>query len=421
MQTQRQPRILCISPFFPPVANSESFCAGKQIKALREAGVELKVLYCSNINGPETREDDSPCWRDLKEVATNVRIPARRNNIKTVAWMAHYQTHFYVRWIHEIVCLAKRLHADRQFDVVYSRSLPTVGHIAGYWCAHSLELPWVVSMNDPWDTFAVPGRGNEGTWLYRKASEHWLRRTLKNADLVIYPSDRLRCHHERITGLSRSAIVIPHVGQSAASDSMSDKRRQPLFRLVHAGKLGANEKPYRHTNALLLGLRGFLSSQPDAKESVRLILVGPGDSETNNEIARLSLQHNIEVADQVSYEDSLAYISGANVCILVEAALSEGIFLPSKLVDYLVARKPILALSPRVGVVEDLARRGGIMRVDVDDASEVQGAIATLYAQYRRGSLESLAPTNALANDFSANIIAEQFMSAIQPLQVSVR
>ena len=412
-------RLLCISPFFPPVANSEAFCGGKLVKALLETGMDISVLTCSNISGKRPSEDRSSFWSSLREVTIDVPIPPQKPFFRSLVLAAHHRTHFYPRWINALVRRAIELHAERKFDAVYSRSLPAVAHIAGYWCAKKLGLPWIVNMNDPWDSFMVPGREDEPSWLYAAVSAYWMRKTLRRANVVMYPSVRLCEFQQELSKISRPCTVLPHIGYSAptiANESPSLKHRK--FRLVHAGKLGSNEKPHRSADALLLGLSEFLKTNPDARQETEMTLVGLSDSETDAQISKLGLQSVVTTVGSVSYEESLRYIESASVCVLVEAGLSVGIFLPSKLIDYISARKPVLALSPNAGVVADLARAGGIVRLDTNDYMGTRDAIAELYSAFKQGILHTRVPTANCAAQFEPNVVAGQFMAAIAPLRL---
>jgi hypothetical protein len=409
------PRILCISPLFPPVVSSEAFCGGKLIGALLGAGLDISVLYCSNINGPKNIADHSSLWNSLAHVATDVVIPEEKNRLRSVLQAVRYQTYVYVRWIDEVLRVATRLHQQQKFDLVYSRSLPTVAHWAGYWCAKKLKLPWIVNINDPWDVFLFPGRRDtDGMSPYPALSSAWFRRTLRTADLAVYPSERLHQYHNRIFKLDGPTAIIPHI--AAPPPSERESLEQPgaaSFRLVHAGKLGTNEKPCRSSDALLVGLRDFLKQNPSARPITKLTLVGPEDPTTQSLVESLDLKSNVESIGQVSYEQSLRYIDSASVCVLVEAGFEEGIFLPSKLVDYIAARKPVLALSPRIGVVADLAARGGIDRVDPGAAEGVQAALCGLYSDFQRGTLPLRAPGEELARSFSAQNVVAGFFQAL--------
>jgi glycosyltransferase involved in cell wall biosynthesis len=411
------PRVLCISALFPPIGDSEAICGGKMIKALLDYGVDISVLYRSKAMSLRTyARDGSSFWKPLEEIATDISTPTYHERFKGRFGATVNRMQLYLGWIDAVVGWARRAHAERSFDLVYSRSLPTVSHLAGYWCAKKLNLPWVVNMNDPWDKFLVPGASQEGSSLYAKVSTYWFKKTLRNADVVTCPNERLHRYHAGFAQIDRPAVILPHIGYTAPPFSNRSAHVQTApFRLVHAGKLGIHEVPSRPTDALLIGFGDFLRTHPEARSEAKLVLVGPEDTATTAVIAALGLQANVESVGSVSYEDSLRHIAGAAVCVLVEAKLEEGIFLPSKLVDYIAARKPVLALSPKVGVTADMAGQagGGITHVSRHDAEAVQEAIAGLYADYRRGTLHLRAPSEGFAGQFKPDAVAGKFLAAI--------
>src|SRR5262249_51379562 len=114
---------------------------------------------------------------------------------------------------------------------------------------------------------------------------------------------------------------------------------------------------------------------------------------------------------RVSYEQSLEHIAAAALCVLVEADLPEGVFLPSKLCDYLAARKPVLALSPDRGTVSDLAEHGGVRRVRPDDSRGVRLALVDLFDAFEERRLEQFRPPDALVHRFTAGAIVSHFLA----------
>ena len=327
---------------------------------------------------------------------------------------ARYQSHVYVRWIDAVIAKAQELHGKRKFDIVYSRSVPEIAHFAGFWCSKRLRLPWVVSMNDPW---LVPQRKLGPSLLGGTVYSQWLRRTLKHANATIYPTERLHHYQNRLLNINKPATIIPHVGYAVRSHR---EDKQPIFRIVHAGKLGSNEKPDRSTGALLNGFRNFLIEYPEARPRTKLILVGPEDPDTTMRVSELGLADVVEAVGIVSYEQSLRYVSEAAVCLLVEADLSEGIFLPSKLIDYLAAKKPVLALSPRVGVIADFATHGGITRVDSSDEQGIHDGIGKLYSEFIKGSLQLRITDETFVKQFAPELIAAKFVSLIDHLDGTI-
>jgi len=412
------PSILCISSVFAPKRDSEAFCCTKFIKALTECGAKIAVIVCAK---PETDIDRSEMWNAVR--AKVVRIPprAQRNPFASVAAAVRYQT-WYARWMGDAVRQAKLLHQGSPFDIVYSRSPPMFGHMAGYWCAKELTLPWVANLNDPWEfhQFPIGIPVQTPTKRYVALSNFWMRRTLRHADLITYPSNRLYHYQRTFSAIPHQSQIFPHVGNNQfMSDGGEATGSSANFHLIHAGKLGSNEFTGRSTAVLLEGLHLFLNECEDARHLTRLTLVGPEDLATQAHVRRLGLDETVVSVGRTDYEDSLKYIESASVCVLVEAEMPEGIFLPSKIADYISARKPILALSPRIGVVADLVPGGGITRVDPGDACGVRDAIRGLYIDFRRGNLARRGPSGLQVDQFRPEIVANRFLKTLRELVVA--
>lgn len=415
-------RILCISPNFAPMADAEAFCGAKMVKALIDFGVDVTVMVSSNFNKPALSLDPSSLWHFTRDIATDIPLPLQRHRFRSLRATICYQS-FFARWLDEVVRLAKRLHREHKFRMVYSRSWPMAAHAAGYWCSRALGLPWVANTNDPWDKCFWPGlQGGQGTGLARIAGMFWLKRTLRHAQLLMFPSERLANFHFSLAGTHPAAVIIPHIGCDKRADDTSDfLDARPFFNLVHTGKLGTAEISGRSARSLFAALAGFLASTPEARPIVRLLLVGPVDKQTQSLANELGLREQVAFVGPVSYEKSLNYMSRASVCVLLEAKMDEGMFLPSKLVDYISVRRPILALSPGIGVAADMAAAGELLRVDPDDASAIQAAITSLYSDFQRGTLHCRAPREAFARQFEPVAVAGQFMGAVSPLLKSSR
>jgi glycosyltransferase involved in cell wall biosynthesis len=418
-------RILCISPLFAPSAGAEAFCGAKMVQALREDGISVTVLS-SNTVWSGAPIDDSRMWDSMGQ-AIDVPTPSHPNLLNSVAMASRFQTPFYARWIGTVVDAAKTLHRAAPFDLIYSRSVPSVAHMAGFWCAKKLGLPWIANFNDPWIFnlflerahtlgYAAPAGTDKAypklSVLESRVQLFWLRRTLRNADLITYPCKGLHDFHINMAKLDHAADIIPHIGYRANGLSQQSNGQ---FRLVHAGSLGSSEITGRSTKALLLGLKAFIESSADAASQATLVLVGPEDKDTQEFVRELGLEGNVQNVGRVNYETSLNHIFSASVCILVEASMDEGIFFPSKLADYIVCGKPVLALSPRSGTVADLASRDELIRID-HDSEAVRRAISTLYAAFKRGTLSSRQPSDQLQAQLQGHNVAKKFLAACQAL-----
>ena len=402
-------RILCISPVFVPTADPEAYCGGKMVQALMQQGTAVTVLSSSNFRARPY--DDSALWDCVKKVIVDVPVPPLLNRMQSLTAAGRFQTLSHPRWVSAAIHTAKLLHGERKFDLVYTRSLPTTSHIVGFWCAKILKLPWIANINDPWASQFFPVDGGPKLSAFLTAENlFWLRRTIRSADLITFPCRRLMDFHLRLAKLSHPAQVIPHIGYKSKRVGQSSDGQ---FRLVHAGRLLASEG--RFGSALLLGLKAFLDSSAEAAADVKLILVGPGDRETEKLISEMGLQRNIEIVGRVNYQSSLDYIASASVCVMIESRVDEGIFFASKLADYLAHGKPVLALSPAIGTAADLASRGELIRAD-HDPNAVRDVITALYSEFKRGTLGARNPSEQLQAELRGHTVADHFLATCRAL-----
>jgi glycosyltransferase involved in cell wall biosynthesis len=179
---------------------------------------------------------------------------------------------------------------------------------------------------------------------------------------------------------------------------------------VHAGYLDLGK---RSSRALLEGLRVFLNARPASRAETKLSFLGPKFVETARLAAELGLGAVVTCTGRVPYEESLLQMSAASVCVLVEADMREGIYLPSKFADYAASRRPVLALSPAVGTIADMLPDVGVTRVDPGDFAGAADALTSLYDDWKRGTLESRRISPELAQQFAPATVAGEFLDLL--------
>jgi hypothetical protein len=144
----------------------------------------------------------------------------------------------------------------------------------------------------------------------------------------------------------------------------------------------------RRVEPLFAGLERFLSTHPGAP--IRVELAG--------RYAGAMPEVPSSLSGIVSFEPSMppeavqGWMAAADVALLIEADLEEGVFFPSKLSDYLAGSRPILALSPRRGVAADFLAAGGGVLAGPEDVAGIAAALERLHGLWRAGRLTELAP-----------------------------
>jgi hypothetical protein len=130
----------------------------------------------------------------------------------------------------------------------------------------------------------------------------------------------------------------------------------------------------RTPRPLVETLRAVLAEAPRLLAGVRFELIGPVSEGARAESGLESLPEGLVVArPPVGYRESLALAAGADGLLIIDAPAARSVFLPSKLVDYIGAARPILGLTPP-GASERLIRRLGGWVADPSDAAAMRRA-----------------------------------------------
>lgn len=273
-------------------------------------------------------------------------------------------------------------------DVLVTFAQPWSDHRIGLalaqWHRH---LPWVAHFSDPWTDSLYESGSPEALRLERAAEAAVVER----ADAIVftnrYAADLvLRKYPERVR---RKAHVVPHTTDpdlladaGAAGPPPSQGRR---MRLSHIGNLFAGK---RRAHALFEAL-AMLNRRRPLADRLELVLLGAGSGlyEAREKIFELAIESLVNLHPRVSHRESLAAMASSDVLVIIDAPAATNVFMPSKVVDYLMARRPILALTPATGPTAEVMTQLRYPIVDPENAAQIADAIDALLTRYEAGSL----------------------------------
>jgi len=122
----------------------------------------------------------------------------------------------------------------------------------------------------------------------------------------------------------------------------------------------------------------------------------PGMADT--EAARRLPDGLVRMVPPVGYRQSLELMETADLLLIVDAPAKQSVFLPSKLVDYLGARRPILSLTPE-GAARRVTLEAGFWAASPDDPTACADALTAALRSVKTGSV--------LPRDMAATYSAE--------------
>jgi len=423
MNTQKdilpeRPRILMITPAFAPLANPEAIVNAKLALAFMKQGwhidiVSRKLDDMTDYQYGSTWEEP---WEPLREHTYEVSYPrgGKFKRILETMWGALLLRYPIegCRWALHAYRKAMQLHAANNYDLILSRALPDSAHLPALALAKKSGVVWIANWNDPPALKMPPpyGKGSEaslGFW-----HEKLIKSVVHSSSWITFPSKRLLAYMGRCLGeeIVNKSSVIPHI---ASNRAIRDRKlTSEKLSFAYAGNLTVERSP----KTFLQAFRSFLD-KTDHPEEIELIFIGRDSTGLIEEAYNNGLKKNINLLGSLGYEACQLQLESCDVLLIIEAPTEEGIFLPSKFVDYLQLGKPILGISPERSTVADyLIEYGGGLAADCRSVGMIEDALVAIYSHWKKGVLQEKFDTEKLSDAFSSQAILAQYINIINGL-----
>jgi glycosyltransferase involved in cell wall biosynthesis len=246
------------------------------------------------------------------------------------------------------------------------------------------SLPWIAHFSDPWvDSPYVQNEDPRVMDRWRAQESEVVRKAdaalfvnQRTAKLVMskYPSD-----------WERKASVVPHgFDADLLTPFLNPKAASGRLKFVHTGSLFEGLRdPFMLLEAIALLKQMLASEVLPAFE-----FVGSTDARYPARAQELGIDTITRFDEPTSYLNSLQIASEADVLIVIDTNLPGNVFFPSKVVDYLMFGKPILALAADGGETADILAPLGHVCVGASNPTLIAAAIAKLVKSRREITAE---------------------------------
>jgi len=369
-------RILAISFFLPPDLFPQAIQIGRLLEHLpAETGV---VCSAPQTKFSEARLDTSFDRRFSFREA--IAFHPRLSGVAAV--LARRFVPFlnrvpdeYGRWIPlaEKAALTKLSTYGFQPDVMVTFGEPMSDHLVGMRLKNRLGLPWIAHFSDPWSD--NPFRRNE--YLAGLVNARLEARVIAATDRLIFTSEETLdlVMRKYPPGWRAKATVLPH----SFDPALYPQPGRPTGPLTvrHLGNFYGHRSPV----PLFRALRLLLNQEPATLDGVQFELVGSLPDRMRRHRSFRNLPAGlVRLHESVSYSQSLALMATSDLLLVIDGPDELSVFLPSKLIDYLGARVPILGIVPP-GTSAKLLARLGAPSADPRKPSEVARALRMVLAQ----------------------------------------
>src|SRR5947207_9098392 len=389
------PRVLVVSPHFPPVNAPDMQRVRMSLPHFADFGWEPHVLAVTPT-GDETLDlllvETIPSHIKVERVCAISGAISKRVGIGNIA----------LRALPSLYCTGSRLLASGRFDLVYFSTTMFFAMPLGRVWRRQFGVPFVLDIQDPWlsDYYhehpeSSPPQKYSLARRLHAVLEPW---TMKDVDAVIAVSDAyLITLRRRYPWLTEDKCTTLPFAASRRDFDVLDTYPQPnrSFRKadgaahgVYVGRGADDMKPA--LKILFEALRAGITSDANVFASLKLHFVGTDyatDARARKTVAPVAQEIGIgefvsERTARVPYFEALQLMKDADFLIL--AGSDDPAYTASKVYPYLMSGKPILAvIHERSGLVPLLREaRGGIVVTFCEGGEET--AVTQLLAEWSR-------------------------------------
>ena len=237
---------------------------------------------------------------------------------------------------------------------------------------------WMAYIHDPYPFCYYPKPYDWHEPGYKKKII-FFKKVSESAKYSAFPSQLLKewmSHY--FPSFENTALIIPHqINHSNINiKELPTFYDETKFNLLHAGNLLKQRDP----KGLIEGYQLFLERNPDAKNTSKLLFLGPASYHE-----KMLLENCVNCPQifwskgNVPFDIVYTIQQKANVNIIMEAKAAISPFLPGKFPHCVTAKKPILHLGPENSETRRLLGKQYPYVSEIDQTEDIANAITHLY------------------------------------------
>ncbi len=402
-------KVMVISIASPPKGNPESLQVSRYLKYLSHKPLDIYLVT-------EQLPEASDGWVTFEKNYRHVLA-----DVKQVIQIPTYRTIFYrifskigIKYLPVLdeaflfTLSAKKIlrRFDGSPDIIYSRSTPFSSAVLAMKLSKIFNVPWIMHLSDPWvesPFFKIGG--------YNETFQRRVERTCFDlADRISFTSsEQIDMYRKKYPHYAAKFVWFPNVYDDESVNShVRFKGKQLCF--LHSGNFYG---PGRSPEPILRALNYIRQKDMVSLKDVSFNFTGHKEPSIDNMFAKypsIPAKHlGVLSLDQVQQLQRTS-----EVLIVIDWCLPkhQAVFLLSKIVDYMAARKPVLAITTKGSTIFNLVEGVYGKCFEHDDIAGIAEYIKLLINQIRD---TGIAP-NQLDARYSASKNADQLYQLISDL-----
>ena len=399
-------KVLIITYYWPPAGGPGVQRWLKFVKYLRDFGIEPVVYIPENPNYPlldDSLENEIPegitilrksifepyqiaglFSKDQTKTISKGIIADERNQSFLQKSLLFIRGNLFIPdarkfWIKPSVKFLKTYLKEKGIKKIITTGPPHSLHLIGLKLKQELDLKWIADFRDPWTQIGYHKKLklNESSKKKHLSLE---REVLNLADQIITTSFTTKAEFKEKT--SKPISVITN-GFDAENSEAQTNELDTKFSISHIGSLLSERNPKNLWKALAELAKEDISFAED----LELKLAGTVSEEIITSIKSVGLGEKLQLLGYVSHNQAIALQQKSRLLLLIEINSEEtrGI-IPGKLFEYLMSKRPILAIGPKKWDVQQILEETDSGEYfQYSERNKLKGVILSQYKKYKEG------------------------------------
>jgi len=398
-------KVLIITYYWPPAGSSGVQRWLKFVKYLREFGWEPVVYTAEN---PEVASIDESLLKDVPSGVEIIRkhVPepykvykliagkkgqkigvgftsegSKKNGIinKVAIWV---RGNFFIPdarmfWIRPSVKFLTKYIKENPVDLIVSSGPPHSLHLIALGVKRKCNVPWIADFRDPWTNIDFYKDLNP-TWIADRIHKRLEKKVLQRSDLIVTISQSMA---EEFRNKTSQRVEVITNGYDHSDFKEETVVCDSDFSIVHIGSI----PPSRNCVSLWRAISKLSNQDLEFKERLKLRFVGSVDYNLIESLKEANLYEQSTFDGTIPHGKAISIQRSAQVLLLLvnDSPNANGI-LTGKVFEYFAAKRPILALGPVGGELDDLLSKtkAGIL-LPFHSEPEIFEGLKWLWEEYK--------------------------------------
>ena len=307
------------------------------------------------------------------DVISSTYTKGLNSDLKSRDGIRVYNSTASATWPFFAVRQFRKLKTD--YDCMMSRSMPVISHIPALIVKFlHPKMKWIASISDPiYNTPYRKSKSFKARFLV-KIEDSIEKKVYKKADRLIFTNkymmqyilqgkyEKYRLKAE-IIGFGYDSSVVPRKNGEIDELIMQAHEMRHAKIIAHVGAMYGD----RNADIFVEGYKRYIAEIKKDEPPIEVLFLGASKKNLMEEIEKTQLAKYFHTISTVPYEESLYCMGRVDGLFLIDVEfehINPSIFLPSKVYDYVYARKPIAVFGREEGPVPDLLAGTGYSRFE---------------------------------------------------------